>query len=59
MKSKDSEAKQPEEEIKPFQISYTKFTNPGTRENIKAQLADLGKTLNEFYRIANRIKNGI
>ena len=56
MNSKNSEVKQQEDGIEPFQISYTKFTSPGTKDNIRGKLLDLKQTLDEFYRIANNIR---
>ena len=57
MNSKNSEVRQQDGEIEPFQISYTKFTDPGTKDHIKGKLLDLKRTLNAFYRIAHNIKN--
>ena len=56
MNSKNSEVRQQDGEIEPFQISYTKFTCPGTKDHMKRQLLDLRQTLDKFYRIANNIK---
>ena len=56
MNSKNSEVRQQDGEIEPFQISYTQFTRPGTKDHIKGQLLNLRQILNEFYRIANNIK---
>ena len=41
------------EEISPFPIPYTKFTNP----TIKDQLRTLRTTLEQFYLTSHRIKN--
>ena len=57
MNSKNSEVRQQDGEIEPFQISYTKYTDPGTKDHIKGKLLDLKRTLNVFYRIAHNIKN--
>ena len=57
MKSKETEEELQDGEIEPFQISYTKFTDHGTKDHIIGKLLDLKKTLNDFYRIAHNIKN--
>ena len=49
----DSEDELQDEETGPFQIPYTKFTNPG----MKDQLMTLYTTLEQFYLISHRIKN--
>ena len=55
MNSKNSEVRQQDGEIEPFQISYTQFTRPGTKDHIKRQLLDLHKTIHTFHEIAGRI----
>ena len=49
----DSEDELQDEETGPFQIPYTKFTNPG----IQDQLRTLYTTLEQFYLISHRIRN--
>ena len=53
MNSENSEDEPQEEEINPFPISSTKYTNPG----IKDQLRTLYTTMEQFYLISHRIRN--
>ena len=51
--TKDLEDEPQNEEINPFPISSTKYTNPG----IQDQLRTLYQTMEQFYLISHRIRN--